>query len=358
MTGRRVAIVHPWVIELRGGERVFFELARMWPEADLYLLFHRDGAIPPDLMPRLRTSFLQKVRLPRRSYTATLPLLPRAVESFDLSSYDLVVSSSSGWAHGAIAAPGSSHISYMHSPPRYVWGLAAPTAAGRLAQTMLSPLFNRLRDWDRRAALRPTRLIANSHTTAGRIDAIYGREAPVLYPPVDVEHFMRLERAPDGCVTYIGELVPYKCADRVVRACMLLGVPLRVVGDGPERKRLEELATGADVTFAGRVSDAERDFFLSRASVLAYGGVEDFGLIFVEAMAAGVPIAGIRDGGLGEIAADGGAAFAEQASAEALADAIECCLRRPGDYTAPELAQRFDTSVFRAGMREHVEALV
>jgi glycosyltransferase involved in cell wall biosynthesis len=350
--------VHPWVVEQRGGERVFFEMARMWPSADLFVLFHREGAIPADLSPRLRTSFLQRLPLPREGYRATLPLLPRAVESLDLSSYDLVISSSSGWAHGVATEADAVHVSYVHSPPRYLWGLPAPTTSGRVAQRVLSPVFDRLRDWDRRAMQRPTRVLANSRTTAGRIHATYGREATVLFPPVDVQHFRALSRQPDGTVVYIGELVPYKRVDRVVRACMMLGVPLRVVGDGPELKALKELAAGADVEFVGRVSEDERDRQLTRASVLAFGGIEDFGIIFVEAMAAGLPIAGIRDGGLAEIAADGGAAFAKEASAEGLAGAIERCLAHPEEIAAAELACRFDTPVFRRALIEHVEGPV
>ena len=358
MTSRRVAIVHPWVVEQRGAERVFFEIARMWPEADLHVLFHRNGAIPSDLMPRVRTSFLHKVPVPRHSYRASLPLLPRAIESLDLSAYDLVISSSYGWAHGAIKRDDAMHVAYMHGPPRYLWGAAAPTRAGRAAQTFLLPLFDRLRTWDRGAAGRVTTMLANSRTTAERICDTYGREASVLFPPVNVEHFMALDRRPDGSVVYVGELVPYKRADRVIRACMMLGVPLRIIGDGPERRHLEEIATGADVTFLGRISDAERDHYLSLASVFAYGGIEDFGIVFVEAMAAGVPIAGIRDGGLAEIASHGGAAFADMPSAEGLADAIECCLSRPAGYADPELSRRFDTSVFRTGLLDHIEALV
>jgi glycosyltransferase involved in cell wall biosynthesis len=201
-------------------------------------------------------------------------------------------------------------------------------------------------------------MLANSHTTAERIRNAYGREAEVLFPPVDVDHFSRLPRQPDGSVIYVGELVPYKRVDRVIRACMMLRVPLRVVGDGPERKGLEELAAGADVTFLGRVSDHERDDYLSRSSVFAYGGVEDFGIVFVEAMAAGVPIVGIRAGGLAEIATEGGAAFAEEASADGLAHAIECCLAHPQDYTSPESAQRFDTAKFRVALLNRARAAV
>ena len=130
MSSRRVAIVHPWVVEQRGGERVFFEMARMWPSADLFVLFHRKGAIPGDLSPRLHTSFLQRLPLPREGYRTTLPLLPRAVESLDLSGYDLVISSSSGWTHGVATGTDAVHVSYIHSPPRYLWGLPAPTRSG------------------------------------------------------------------------------------------------------------------------------------------------------------------------------------------------------------------------------------
>ncbi|HLF71279.1 MAG TPA: glycosyltransferase [Dehalococcoidia bacterium] len=355
---RRTAVLHPWLVETRGGEKVFFEIARLFPEADLFLLFGRRDAFPADLAPRIRTTFLSKLPIPRGGYRALLPLLPYAVESIDLSAYDTVISSSSGWTHGALARDGATHVCYMHTPPRYLWGAPPPTGASRLLAPVLTPLLQHLRVWDAAAAARVQRLIANSRATAQRIQQRYSRHASVLYPPVEVDRFAAIPRQPAGYALYVGELVEYKRVDLVVQACMLLGLPLRVAGDGPERARLAALAGDADVRFHGRVSETKRDELLGGASVFVHGGVEDFGMTFVEAMAAGVPLAGPRAGGLAEVGEQGGVSFATDESAEALAQAVARCLESPAEYTAPELARRFDASHFREAFVREVEAAV
>lgn len=356
LPGRRVAIVHPWLVEVRGGEKVFFEMARALPHADLFLLFGRIDRLPSDLRPRLKaTTFLQA--LPKRAYRASLPLLPLAVESLPLHGYDLVLSSASGWTHGVLLDDGALHVSYVHSPPRYLWGTPPPSRAARLAGPLLQPVLHYLRLWDVIAAARVDQFLANSETTAQRIARRYRRSARVLPPPVDVERFLRLEWKPSGYALMVGELVPYKRADRVIAACARVPVPLVIVGDGPERARLERLADGKQVTFAGRVNSAELDRLLAGASVYVHGGVEDFGIATVEAIAVGVPVAGINTGGTAEIGRHGGVALAEP-SDEGLAAAIARCLDAPHEYSSKERALRFSSEAFRLSLIERLrEAL-
>ena len=350
--GLRIAVVHPWLVEVRGGEKAFFEMLRAFPGADPFLLFGDLTQVPADLRDRRwRTSLLQP--FPRRAYRATLPLLAAAAESLPVSSYDVVVSSSAGWAHGVRHGQAAVHMAYVHSPPRYLWWERPPSSLGRAAAPALRPLLRRLRAWDRRAARRVTALLANSHTTASRIARCYGRAARVLHPPVAVERFLDLPRRPRGYALLLGELVPYKRVDRALRACALAGVPVKVVGDGPERGRLERDAPGR-VEFLGRQPDAAVDALLSSASVYIHAGVEDFGIATVEAMAAGVPIAGINRGGTAEIVAHGGGILAEERD-EALAAAIVRCLDQPAAFAARDEALRFGAGAFRAQLRQQVE---
>lgn len=348
LRGLRIAVVHPWLVEVRGGEKVFFEIARALPEADLFILLARKDRLPPDLRPRLRgTSFLQLA--PKRLFRATLPLLPVAAGRMRLEQYDLVVSSSSGWSHGVRVGEQTVHVSYVHSPPRYLWWERSPTLAGRLAGPLLGPLRGWLRRWDARAAAGPDLMLANSQLTAERIRRYYHREAHVLSPPVEVERFLGTPWAPQGYAISVGELVGYKRVDRAIEACHRAGVPLRIVGDGPQRAALEGLAADRDVRFLGRIPDRELERELAGASVYVHAGIEDFGITTVEAMAAGVPVAGINAGGTAEIAGHGPVELAEP-DVESLAAAIRRCLDAPDAHSDREAARAFSGEAFRAGL--------
>ena len=358
MSEQRVAIVHPWLVHVRGGEKVFIELARAFPDADLYLLFANLDRCPPDIRGRVRTTKLQQTPLKDLSYRATLPLLPAAIESIDLSSYSLVISSSSGWAHGALAAEGATHLCYMHTPPRYLWGERAPGRAARAVGSVLNPVMTMLRTWDVAAANRVSTFLANSSLTAQRISDRYGRTSTVLHPPTDVEPYLALPRDPQGYALYVGELVEYKRVDLAIDAARRLNIPLLIVGDGPERAALERRAAGADVHFFGRASDQLKQALITGASVFLYGGVEDFGITFVEMLAAGVPVVGIEQGGLAEIGEHGGVSFAEDQSAEAFAEAAAACLDNPSKFVARDSARRFSTQEFVSKFRTIAEGLV
>jgi len=348
MTAPRVAVIHYWVVWQRGGEKVAFEIARAFPEADVYFLHYDPAEIPPDIAPRVRgTSFLQHIPARRNTYRAMLPLLPLAADRLKLDGYDLLISSSAGWTHG-VNASGARHLCYMHSPPRYIWDEAAPTRSSRLLRPLASPLFAALRRWDTRAANRVDRFVANSRISAGRIRSCYGREAHVIHPPAEVERFSALRRDPSGHLLAIGELVPYKRFDLAVAAAVRAKVPLVVVGDGPERARLERMATGSAVRFAGRVPDDELLSLMSSARALIHPGVEDFGIVMVEALAAGLPVIAAPAGGSQEIVTPETGVLAEVLTAEAYADAIARLSRETfADADLRDRAAAFNVSRFR-----------
>jgi len=300
----KVAVAHPWLVEMRGGEKVFVELARMFPGADLFLLFGRLDRLPSDLQRRqIQTSFLQKTSPWRASYRGTLPLLPAAARSLDLRSYDLVITSSSGWIHGVRTDPAGVHVCYMHTPPRYLWdsSYTPRTRFGRLQRAALSSVKGRFQRWDRASAQKISKFLANSATVQRRIEASYSRGARVVYPPVDVARFIGSAHSKGGFALVVSELVAYKRVDCAIEACVQAGLELVVIGDGPERPGLEKLAARGRVTFLGRVPDPVVEQYLSKADVFIHAGIEDFGIATVEALAAGVPIVGINEGGTAEI---------------------------------------------------------
>ncbi|MEZ4503365.1 MAG: glycosyltransferase [Dehalococcoidia bacterium] len=347
---RRMAIVHPWVLRARGAERVFFELARTFPQADLFLLHHNPEALPPDLRGRLvATSFLDRRAVRALPYRWLLPMLPLAAESLPLRDYDLVLSSSYGWAHGVVTGDSTRHISYMHSPPRHVWG-EDPGMGNRL-RPALNLVLHYGRMWDERAASRVDEFIANSELTAQRIQKRYRRDAEVIHPPVDIERFRHVRPDPRGYLLAIGELVRYKRFDLAIEAARRARRPLVIVGDGPERASLEALAGDAEVRFAGRVTDAQLETLMGGASALLHPGVEDFGIVMVEALAAGLPVIASAEGGAPEILGRGPGVLVRELDAEAYADAIATLEHRHLDVCAArERAERFGIARFRAAL--------
>jgi glycosyltransferase involved in cell wall biosynthesis len=299
----RVALVHDFLLDVRGAERVFLTMADLWPEADVYTAVYDPRGTEFRLSHRpVHTTFLQKLRPTARSFRALLPLYPMAIESLDLRGYDLVLSSSSAWSHGVLPAPGAVHVCYCHNPFRYAWSereatLAARTPAMRLA---LSPLLSSWRRWDWHAAQHVDRYLANSETTRKRIKEYWHRDATVVYPPVDTHRFTPVSAEErDDYYVALGELMPHKRLDVIIKAFNSLGRKLLIVGDGPEARRLRRLA-GPTISFAGRVSDAEVAGILARCRALVVAATEEFGIAAVEAQAAGRPVIAFADGGVEE----------------------------------------------------------
>jgi glycosyltransferase involved in cell wall biosynthesis len=293
-----------------------------WPEAPVYTALYDERAVG-DLVPaeRVRTSFLQRFPLRERAFRAYAPLYPRAFEAFDLSAYDLVVSSTTAWAKGVIVRPDAVHVCYINTVSRFVFD-EARYVGGFGAAALARPLIRRLAAWDVRAAQRPTRFVANSHNVAARVRRWYGREADVLPCPVDVDRFT--PGAGNGAYyAVVSRLLPYKRIDLAIAACAIAGVPLHVVGTGPDERRLKALALGTATTFHGAVDDATRNALLGDARAAILPGEEDFGLVPLEAAAAGRPTIAYAAGGALETVVDGETgAFFRDARPRALAEAI------------------------------------
>ncbi len=303
----RVALVHDWLTGLRGGERVLLALLELFPEADIYTLVYRRGSLGDELEGhRVFTSFIQ--RLPGRNHRYYLPLFPRAIERFDLSPYDLVVSSSHCVAKGARRGENALHVCYCHTPMRYVWDMYEeyfrPERRGRLSRLAGSTLRRRLQEWDLRTADRPDHYIANSKFVAKRIKECYGRDSAVIYPPLDFQAWRKVKRRRGDYYLVLSALVPYKRVDLALEAFRGLERRLVVAGEGPEEKRLRRMAP-ANVEFLGRVSDEKRAELYAGARGLIFPGIEDFGLTPLEAAASGCPVVAYGAGGALESVREG-----------------------------------------------------
>jgi len=359
-TPGRVALVHDFLLDLRGAERVFLALCELFPEADIFTAVYDEEGTEGRFAGRtIHTTFLQRLRPDAKSFRRYLPLYPYAIESLDLRGYDLVVSSSSAWAHGVLPEPDAVHVCYCHNPFRYAWNARRATldAQGPLMRAALGFVLQRWRQWDWIAAQRVDRYIANSHTTRRRVARYFTREADVIYPPVEIGRFRPLEVGDHYLV--LSELMPHKRLDLAVRAFNMLRLPLVVVGDGPDFRRLQRLA-GPTVQLTGRVSDEEVARLLGTARALVVTATEEFGIAAVEAQAAGRPVIALGEGGVTEsvIAGETGAFYPEP-TPEALAEAVRAFDPLAVDPAACVAnAQRFAPSVFKQRMREAIEDAV
>jgi glycosyltransferase involved in cell wall biosynthesis len=366
----RIAVVHDWLVDYAGSERVLAEILRCLPQADLYTLVDRMPAAEraPLLGRPAKTGFLQNMPGIASHLAWYLPLMPFAIEQFDLGGYDLVVSSSHAVAKGVILPPDTLHLSYVHSPMRYAWDqqfeyLRAEHAEGGLKGLMLRGLLHRLRAWDRRSAAGVDHFAANSAFVARRIAKCYRREAAVIHPPVDVDFYVPGGAREDYYVA-VSRLVGYKRVDLLVQAFRELpDRRLLVVGEGPELARLQA-AAGANVEFAGRLAPGQLRERLQRARAFLFAAVEDFGIAPVEAMACGTPVIAYGRGGAAETVAGldspapTGVLFDEQ-TAGAVARAVklfeenaprisaQACRSRAEQFSAPRFRGEFTDFVTR-----------
>ena len=332
----------------------------MFPRAELFTSVYDPAPWPAQITERpVHSSFLNRLPGATRHYPKLLPLMNRAFRSFDLSGFDLILSSSHACAKNVRAPPGTLHVCYCHTPMRYAWeeGFLEGEEVGRLTRMMLPPLLSRLRRQDLAGAAGPDVFVANSAHVAARIRRYYGRDAEVVHPPVDVEHYLGLEREVGDYYLTFGRVVPYKRVDVAVAACVQADRTLKVAGDGRALESVRAAASGAGIEFLGKVSDEERDRLLGGARALLFPGEEDFGIVPVEAQAAGVPVIAYGIGGALETVIDGvtGMLFAEQ-SAASLAAAIERLEAIELDERAVrENAQRFGRERFQSEMAAVIE---
>ncbi len=333
----RVALIHDWLTGMRGGEKVLEVFAGLFPQAPIFTLFHFPGSVSPAIEGHpIHTSFLQHAPGVTRRYRSYLPLFPAAIEDFDLSGFDLIVSSSHCVAKGVIPPPDAFHLCYCHTPMRYAWDqehVYFPKRTG-VTSRLRSLVLSSLRSWDASSASRVHLFLANSTFVAQRIRSYYGREAEVLHPPVDVDFFTpgpvsekgeKAEKGQEGdYALMVTALAPYKRVELAIAACDRLGLELRIVGEGPERENLERLGS-PQARFLGRVDDERLRDLYRGACLLLQPGVEDFGIASVEALACGTPVAAAARGGVLDIVEDGrhGVLYPDWGGPSDLAEAID-----------------------------------
>ncbi|HET9393154.1 MAG TPA: glycosyltransferase [Candidatus Rubrimentiphilum sp.] len=318
----RVALVHDYLNQRGGAERVFAHIARAYPDAPIYTALHDPHATADLVDPkRVRVSYLNAIPGANRYFRYLAPFYPRAFERFDFSDFDTIVSSTTAWTKGIRVPPGAVHICYVNTVSRFAF--AYDEYVGR-SSFVARPVVRRLIEWDKRAAQLPTRLIANSRNVADRIERYYGRESTVLHCPVDLERFS----AGTGEGNYFlvaSRLLPYKRIELAIRAAAIANVALVVVGTGPDERRLRALAAESPwVRMAGYVDDAEMNRLLGNARAAIVPGEEDFGLVPLEAAATGRPAIAFRAGGALETIVEGQTGeFFDEPSAQALAEAMQ-----------------------------------
>lgn len=356
----RIALVHDWLTGMRGGEKCLEVLCELYPGAPIHTLVAYPEKVSETIRRHeIRSSFLQKLPGAEHRYRTFLPLFPAAIQRFDFRDYDLILSSSHAVAKGVRVPPHALHISYVHTPMRYIWDMFDQyfnrETVGSVQLALIRLVAARLRKWDVRTADRVHHFIANSHYVAERIRRIYGRESTVIHPPVDVGRFSVSARD-DGGFLVVSALVPYKRVDLAVEAATREQIPLRVIGDGPERARLEAMA-GPTVRFDGWVDDAAIERAYASCRALLFPGEEDFGIVPVEAMACGKPVIAFGRGGAMETVIEGlsGLHFPEQ-TAVSLAQAIGRFVALRFDAAAIRShAETFDRAIYRDRMSAFVE---
>ncbi len=323
---RRVAVVHDWLTIPGGSEQVVLQLLEMFPQAELFTSVYDPKPWPAQIKERpVHASYLNRIPGAVRNYPKLLPLMNHAFRSFDLSGFDLVLSSSHACAKNVRTPPGVLHVCYCHTPMRYAWeeGFLTGEQVPGLLRPLIPALLAWLRRQDRAGAAGPDVFVANSSYVADRIGRYYGRSAEVVHPPIDVDHFLALKRSPEDFYLVFGRVVPYKRVDLAVEACARLGRKLKVAGGGRALEAVRRSGDGS-AEFLGKVSEAQRDALLGGARALLFPGEEDFGIVPVETQAVGTPVIAYGVGGAAESVLDGstGVLFGEQ-SVTALAEAIE-----------------------------------
>lgn len=346
----KIALVHDYFIQMGGAERVAAAMHDSFPTAPMYTTVALPHRLPKGLRGAdIRTSAMQWLPGMEQRFRQYFMLYPFAVEHFDLSEFDLIFSSSSGYAKGVRRRSNAVHVCYCHTPMRWVWryeDYVARENFGRVKKSLLPLSMWGLKKWDLRAARQPNYYIANSQLVAQRIKQVYGRDSIVIPPPIEVDRF-RMSSQVDDYYLVLSRLVPYKRIDLAIEACKRLGRKLVIIGDGPDRERLEKLA-GPDTKFLGRQSDSRVNHYASRCRALLFTGEEDFGMVPLEVNAAGRPVIAYRGGGAIETVVDGlTGVFFDKPTSASLETAIEDFESRSWSQKALRThAERFDSSVF------------
>lgn len=356
----KIALVHDYLVQYGGAERVLEAFTELYPYAPIYTLIYDPEAMHGVFADkRIYTSFLQKYRFVRKHHRLFPPLMPPAIEQFDFSKYDVVLSDSSSYAKGVITRPETLHISYMHTPMRYAWDdcqkYTEDFGFPRLVKKLVPFFMNPIRLWDRVSADRIDRIVANSHFVAARIKKYYRKETVVIHPPVDVNRFA-VSVVRQDYYLMVGRLIAYKRHDIAIEAFNRLQLPLRIIGRGPELERLKRLA-GPTVQFLGRVDESELPKYYAECRGFVFPQEEDFGIVAIEALASGRPLIAYRGGDIPEHMQEGkmGVFFEEQTS-EAIIGAVERFQKMTFNpqYIRSQVL-RFDKELFKTKMKDYIE---
>lgn len=360
ISGNKIAIVHDWLSGMRGGEKALEVFCELYPDAHLFTLVHQKGSVSQTIeRMNITTSYLQQLPGGLKYYRHYLPLYPAAIKSLNLSGYDLIISSSHAAAKAVTVPPGAFHICYCYTPMRYIWdqyeqyfGKGKASLPVRLA---MKGIRGYLREWDVRSSQHVDRFVAISINVKERIQRIYGRDSVVIYPPVDLRRFAASYEN-KGYYLVVSALMPYKRIDLAVQAFATLGRPLVVVGTGTELEKLKAMAK-PNIVFKGWARDDELPGYYANCRALIFPGVEDFGIVPLEAMASGKPVIAFAEGGALETVVEGRTGvFFRQQTPESLMDAVK---RLDGIQFSPEWIREhtlsFDRSVFKEAIREYVE---
>lgn len=361
MAAPKVAIVHDWLTNQGGGERVVWALHKAYPDAPIYTSVFNPDKLPQFTSADVKTSFLQRFPLAKSKHQLFPTLRTIAFEAFDLSSYDVVISSSTAEGKGVITKPETLHVSYCHTPTRYYWSDYAKyrqnTGFGILSpliRLIMPSMVEKMRIWDYAAAQRVDQFIANSKYVQERITKYYRRESEVINPPIDATRFQVNEGEREGFVV-VSRLIPYKRVDLAVQACTALDRPLTVIGDGSELEKLRAMA-GPTVKFVGRLSDEQTAAAYGRAKAFLFTAEEDFGLTPLEAMACGTPVIAFGKGGATETVVEGetGTFFNEQ-TPESLQKVLQSFDDSAFDrHKIRAHAEKFDEQVFIKNIKNFV----
>lgn len=359
----KVAIVHYWLVTMRGGEKVLESLCEMFPEADIYTNVYNPDKISDSI--KKHTVYTTKVNsypFAKRLYQKYMPFMPKALMELDLTGYDLIISSESGPAKGVVPNPDAYHVCYCHTPMRYLWDMYHEyfRKSKAVVRFFMKKMIPGLRQWDVMSSNLVDCFVANSHFVQSRIRRYYNRNAEVVYPPCAIEKYIDNPRNEKDYYLFFGQLVGYKRADLAIEACIKAGKKLVVVGDGSSKSARKYAKTGR-ITFTGRVPDKEVARYLSEAKALIFPGIEDFGIIPVEANAAGCPVIAYKKGGAFDSISEGKTGiFFEEQTVDSLVEAINRFEALPSDTFADRTVftnhvQQFSEKAFREKMQAIIE---
>jgi glycosyltransferase involved in cell wall biosynthesis len=358
----KTAIIHYWLVNMRGGEKMLEALLEMFPDADVYTHVYNPKAVSDTINShRVYASYINKFPFAKKLYQLYMPFMPNALMDFNLQQYDLVISSEAGPAKGVVANPNAYHVCYCHSPMRYIWDMYHEyfRETNPLIRFFMKCLIPRLRLWDISSANLVDRFITNSHYVAKRIRRIYNREAEVVYGPAPIERFLKVERKPADYYLFLGQVTGYKRADIAIEACIRSGRKLMVAGAGARKKDIKKYEKTGLVSFKGRVSDEEAESLFAQAKALLYPGIEDLGLVPIEANAAACPVIAYREGGAAETVKENVTGlFFDQQTPESLIEAIERFEQIEGNFQDRTVFNNYVQRFSKAAFIERVQKVL